>query len=85
MALGRKTGGRQKGVPNKNTTALKDAILAAFDAVGGQKYLMTVAKEQPQVFCTLLGKVIPLTLAGADGGDLTIVVTTGIDRGSPQA
>jgi hypothetical protein len=27
MALGKKTGGRKKGTPNKTTAALKDAIL----------------------------------------------------------
>jgi hypothetical protein len=29
MALGKNTGGREKGTPNKTTAALKDAILTA--------------------------------------------------------
>lgn len=61
---GQKTGGRQKGTPNQVTADLKSAILGALDAVGGQAYLQKVAKEQPQVFCALLGKVLPTTLAG---------------------
>lgn len=59
MALGKKTGGRKKGTPNKATAELKDAILSAFDSVGGSTYLVEVAKEHPQVFCTLLSKVLP--------------------------
>ena len=59
MAAGRKTGGRKKGTPNKTTAKLKDAILNAFEEVGGQSYLVTVAREDPRTFCTLLGKVLP--------------------------
>ena len=51
--------GRPKGKQNKVTTELKDAILASFDAVGGQEYLVRVAKDDPKTFCSLLGKVLP--------------------------
>jgi hypothetical protein len=38
MALGKKTGGRKRGTPNKTTAALKDAILiAAEDVLPGGK------------------------------------------------
>lgn len=59
-----KTGGRRAGTPNKTTAQLKEAILGAFSEVGGQRYLARVADENPQVFCTLLGKVLPMTVAG---------------------
>lgn len=64
MAKGIKTGGRKKGTPNKTTAELKAAILSAFTNAGGSAYLETIAKEQPAVFCTLLGKVLPLTVGG---------------------
>lgn len=57
-----KTGGRKKGTPNKATTEVKTAILKAFDAAGGEKYLVRVAKEDPKTFCTLLGRVLPAEL-----------------------
>ena len=72
MAKGRKTGGRVKGVPNKTTTALKEAILAALDTVGGQAYLERVAEEDPKTFCTLLGKVLPMQLTGENGGAIVM-------------
>lgn len=54
-----KTGGRKKGVPNKITADLKGMILFALDDVGGQKYLVEQAKENPTAFLTLVGKVLP--------------------------
>jgi hypothetical protein len=67
MALGKKTGGRKKGTPNKTTAALKDAILtAAEDAMPGGKvgYLKWLAKHNSGAFASLLGKVLPTTIAG---------------------
>jgi hypothetical protein len=63
-----KTGGRSKGVPNKTTAPLKDAILKAAEAVGGAEglvgYLKVQARENPGPFLALLGKVLPMQLAG---------------------
>jgi len=52
--------GRQKGELNKLTRTLKEAILAAFDEVGGRDYLVAVAKDDPKTFCGLLARVLPL-------------------------
>lgn len=65
--------GRKKGVPNKTTTQLKEAILNAFDKAGGQKYLVRIAEEDPRTFCTLLGKVLPTTLAGDPENPVQVV------------
>lgn len=51
--------GRKPGTPNRMTSAVKDAIEQAFKEVGGQKYLIRVAEEDPKTFCALLGKVLP--------------------------
>lgn len=56
--------GRVKGVPNKMTKALKEMILGALEDAGGQHYLKKQAKEQPAAFMSLLGRVLPATLAG---------------------
>jgi hypothetical protein len=67
VALGKKTGGRKKGTPNKTTAALKDAILiAAEEALPGGKvgYLKWLAKNNSSAFAGLLGKVLPTTIAG---------------------
>ena len=54
-----KTGGRAKGMPNRTTAAIKDAILNAFEKVGGEDYLAMVARSDPRTFCTLLGRILP--------------------------
>lgn len=61
MARGgkREGAGRKKGVPNKLTTDIKQVILEAFEELGGVGYLVDVAKENPTVFCNLVGRIIP--------------------------
>lgn len=39
-------------------------ILAALDEKGGTKYLVDVAGTNPTAFLSLVGKVLPLTVAG---------------------
>lgn len=62
-----KTGGRAKGTPNKTTALIKDMIIDALEKSGGVDYLVTVAKDNPAAFCTLLGKVLPLNHVSEDG------------------
>lgn len=72
MAHGIKTGGRQKGTPNKSTATLKDAILLAASDVGEdgngkdklRGYLKRVAKEDVKAFSSLLGRVLPMQVTG---------------------
>lgn len=77
---GVRIGGRAKGTPNKVTADLKGAILGALHSAGGQAYLERVAQEQPQVFCALLGKVLPTTLATDPDAPLKIVIASGVPR-----
>jgi len=64
MAKGVKTGGgSRKGVPNKLTRDLKEMILGALDDAGGRKYLLAQSQANPAAFLTLIGKVLPTTLA----------------------
>lgn len=70
-----KTGGRKRGTPNKVTADLKDAILGALRAKGGQDYLEKVADNDPRTFCGLLGKVLPMQLQGDDDNPLNVLHT----------
>lgn len=70
-----KTGGRVAGVPNKHTTALKDMILGALSAAGGQDYLQRQANESPGAFLSLIGKVLPTTLTTDPNQPLKIEFT----------
>jgi hypothetical protein len=72
--------GRPKGIPNKATTALKDMILGALGDNGGQAYLAVQARENPTAFLTLLGKVLPMQVAGENGEALGIVIFKGLNE-----
>lgn len=70
--------GRPKGVPNKSTKLVKEAIAEAFDRLGGADRLVKWAQEHPdneRVFYTaLLPKLIPVQteITGKDGAAIQI-------------
>jgi hypothetical protein len=76
-----KTGGRKKGTPNKLTGQLKEMILEAAELAGNDlggeggtiQYLRTQATLQPAAFMTLLGKVLPMQIAGDEENPLVTI------------
>jgi hypothetical protein len=83
--------GRPKGTLNKTTRALKEAILLAAEEVGEDGigkdgtvgYLKHLAMKEPVSFASLLGKVLPLTLAGDPDNPLHVI--TAIERSIVKA
>lgn len=75
--------GRPKGVPNKTTAMLKDAVLEAAAKAGGKAglvgYLQIQAIDNPTAFMSLLGKAMPLQVQGT--GDNGAIVTEIVIRG----
>lgn len=69
--------GRKKGVPNKTTKLLKDAILMAAENVGSNGkgkdglvgYCTYLATDQPKAFAQLIGRVLPMQVTGPDDED----------------
>lgn len=79
MAQGRKTGGgSRKGKPNKLTADLKAIILAAAENAhpeGTLGYLTHQAQTNPNAFMIILGKVLPMTVAGDKENPLAAAVS----------
>ena len=69
---GRNGGGRKKGTPNKINADVRAMILEALDDVGGPRYLARQAIENPGPFMSLLGRILPTTVASADGSPLDL-------------
>jgi hypothetical protein len=69
------TGGSRKGIPNKQTVAIKDAIERAFTKLGGTDYLVHVGRSDPRTFCALLSRLLPTRLSNADGSPLLAALT----------
>jgi len=68
--------GRPKGVPNRITKELKEMILDALEESGGVEYLVRQAKKKnPTAFMTLLGKVLPMQVAGDPNNPLLASLT----------
>jgi hypothetical protein len=81
--------GRPKGSQNKTTGLLKDAILLAAERAGNKlgadgiaSYLEHQAIENPGPFMALVGKVLPLQVAGDPSNPIKAVIqiVTGVDR-----
>jgi hypothetical protein len=72
--------GRKKGIPNRTTTLLKDAILQAAEQAGGTDgmvgYLKTQAVDNPGPFMALMGKVLPMQVQGDPDAPLGILFKT---------
>jgi hypothetical protein len=60
--------GRPKGTLNKDNAQLREMILQALAKAGGVSYLTAQATQNPSAFLTLIGKVLPLQVAGDGGG-----------------
>jgi hypothetical protein len=69
------TRGSRKGIPNRTTQNIKEAIEGAFDRLGGVDYLVKVGQSDPRTFCALLSRLLPTKLANADGSPLLAALT----------
>jgi len=80
--------GRPKGVPNKMTMAVKDAIAQAAEQLGGVNRLVTWAQEDPlnerAFWSSIYTKLLPLQLTGEGGGPVT-VATVRFIKATPRA
>lgn len=98
MAAGRKTGGRQKGTPNKVTRDIRQAVLDAVEALGAdgegtdglRGWLMQLGGHKPEKLADLLGKIMPTQVTGEGGGPLSgevrvTIVDAGSDARHPAA
>jgi hypothetical protein len=67
--------GRPRGMQNRQTVAVREAIERAFTKLGGTEYLVHVGRTDPRTFCALLSKLLPTKLANADGSPLLAALT----------
>ena len=68
--------GRKRGVPNKVTAAIRQALVNAFEKLGGVRSLVAWGKANPNEFYKLWGRMAPTEVAvtDPDGTGLTIRV-----------
>lgn len=66
--------GRKKGVPNKSTQSVKQALEAAFQGLGGVNALQAWAQSDPGEFYKLWAKMLPAEVKAELSGDTTLNV-----------
>lgn len=86
---GDKRAGRPKGVPNRTTTAAKEAIELAFEGLGGAARLQQWVQSDPlneRAFYTQIWvKLLPLQVTGHDGKDLIPPAITFVVNEQPNS
>lgn len=75
MASGKKTGGRKKGSKALIPHELKEMIIMSLHQSGGINYLKEQARENPTSYLALIGKVLPMTVAGDPNQPLKMTIT----------
>lgn len=68
MAERAKTGGRQKGTPNKLNASVKENIANVFTRLGGVQAMVKWAEENPTQYYQIYAKLLPLTVGGDPDG-----------------
>jgi hypothetical protein len=74
MAYGHKTGGRQRGTPNKVTTAFKDAVRTVYKDIGGNAAFAQWAQDNPTDFYRIAARLIPTEIAAREGATLQVIL-----------
>lgn len=75
--------GRKKGVPNKSTAAVKEALALAFEGIGGVPTLIAWAKVPANQgeFYKLWAKLLPTEVKAS--GNVGLGVTLNVNYGPP--
>ncbi len=81
---GEKRGGRTKGVPNKSTSSVKEALTQAFEGLGGYEALKRWGQQEPTEFYKLWSKMLPQEvkseISGKDGAPIAPVMNVTISK-----
>jgi hypothetical protein len=75
--------GRPRGIPNKTTMAVRDALTEAFDRLGGVDSLVHWGKANPDLFYPLWAKLLPKEMVATVDGNVVLRVATMIGQ-SPE-
>ena len=63
---------RPKGSQNKFTRAFKEAVLLAYEGVGGQPAFEAWGKKNPTEFYRICARLIPHEVVGPGGAELVV-------------
>jgi len=67
--------GRRPGVPNKITASVKEALVEAFERMGGVPSLVKWGKKHPGEFYRLWLRLLPIQLTGMNNQPIEVSVS----------
>jgi hypothetical protein len=62
------------GSINKNTITVRNALIQAFDKMGGVPALVRWGKRNPDLFYRLWAKLLPVQISGLEGGPIILKI-----------
>lgn len=71
-----KMGGRKAGTPNRLTSTFREAVLLAYDTIGGHEAFSEWALENQTEFYRIASRLIPAEM-GAKNENIIVVVNRG--------
>lgn len=80
MAQGQKTGGRQKGVPNRVTTEFKTAVRIVYESIGGHAAFAQWAKANQGDFYKIAARLIPTEVNVREENRQTVIIQRGVGQ-----
>lgn len=92
MAAGHKTGGREKGTPNKISTTVRENVVSVFDQIGGKEKMAAWAADNQTEFYRIYARLLPteatLNVNRATVGELSdselIAIAAGSGEGTAE-
>jgi hypothetical protein len=63
---------------NKTTKTLKEALLASFETLGGEEWLVQLAGSDPKAYASLLGRLVPSEIGIEASADVASVLPDGV-------
>ena len=60
--------------PKRDKITIKQAMAASFECKGGVEYLNRLADTHPQVYASMLSKLIPTEISAKVEQDITVIV-----------
>ena len=72
--------GRIKGSQNKLTRSIKEALLLAFNGMGGAAELERWGKKNQTEFYKICARLIPTEISGVDGAAIPVHITRTVDE-----
>ena len=69
-----KTGGRRKGVVNRLTGTMREAVQVVYDGMGGHEAFTAWAKKHPTEFYKIASRLIPVEIQKTTDTTINVII-----------